>query len=91
MQAYQHEGYQRCTITELLRPFERTAQLCNMAYLPPFWISGTHKLDLPQIYQYAEQYRNLLIALREDNFNEDDMAHVSCLNDLIEVVQTNQA
>ena len=49
MQAYSTSGYQRYTITELLRPFERTAQLCRMTYLPPFWVAGTHKLELPQI------------------------------------------
>jgi glutathione-regulated potassium-efflux system ancillary protein KefG len=27
IQSYQAEGFQRCTIHELLRPFERTAQL----------------------------------------------------------------
>ena len=48
MQAYSTSGYQRCTITELLRPFERTAQLCRMTYLPPFWVAGTHKLELPR-------------------------------------------
>lgn len=91
MQAYQHEGYQHCTITELLRPFERTAQLCNMTYLPPFWIPGTHKLQLPQAHQYAEQYKKLLIALQEDNLNTDDITQASCLNDLIETTQTNPA
>jgi glutathione-regulated potassium-efflux system ancillary protein KefG len=91
MQAYQREGYQRCTINELLKPFERTAQLCRMTYLPPFWISGTHKLELSQIHQYAEQYKQLLTKLKEENFTEEEIFQASRLNDLIVTTQTNSA
>jgi glutathione-regulated potassium-efflux system ancillary protein KefG len=83
MQAYRHEGHQRCTINELLKPFERTAQLCRMTYLPPFWVPGTHKIELPQIHEYAEQYRQLLIALEEDNLSEEEISGVSSLNELL--------
>ena len=83
MQSYQAEGFQRCTIQELLRPFERTAQLCNMNYLPPFWVAGTHRLEQDQIRQYGVEYRQLLTELRNGDLKKEVMEPVSCLNDLL--------
>jgi glutathione-regulated potassium-efflux system ancillary protein KefG len=81
MNAYHMEGSQHCTITDLLRPFERTAWLCRMTYLPPFWIPGSHRLDMVQIQQYCIQYRELLIALRDGTLSEEDALSMSQLNE----------
>lgn len=89
--AYQREGYQHCTISEVLKPYERTAELCRMTYWPPFWVAGTHKMDLPQIKEYAGQYKQLLLRLKENDITEDKMKQVSRLNDLIEISQSNPA
>jgi glutathione-regulated potassium-efflux system ancillary protein KefG len=35
-EVYSKEGNNRFTINEFLVPFEQTAALCNMVYLPPF-------------------------------------------------------
>ena len=43
MQAYDQTGLNRHTIREFLAPFEQTAILCNMEYLPPFVFHGTHR------------------------------------------------
>ena len=43
--AYQHEGYNRFTMRELLAPLEQTARLCGMTWLPPYVVHGTHRLD----------------------------------------------
>lgn len=81
MAAYHMEGSQHCQITDLLRPFERTAWLCQMVYLPPFWIAGSHRLDMQQIEQYGVQYRELLIALRDGTLTEDEASMMSQLNE----------
>jgi glutathione-regulated potassium-efflux system ancillary protein KefG len=60
-----------------------------MIYWPPFWIPGTHKLDLTEINEYGEKYRQLLIELGIDNLNEDDVAQANCINDLIEISKSN--
>jgi glutathione-regulated potassium-efflux system ancillary protein KefG len=73
MKAYQPEGYQHCTMSEILKPYERTASLCHMIYYPPFWIPGTHKLDISEVEEFGEKYRQLLIELGIDNINEDDL------------------
>ncbi len=91
MDAYQLDGYQHCTMTDLLRPFERTAALCHMEYWPPFWILGTHKLDISLIQEYGEKYRQLLIELGKGNLTGEEMTQVNCINDLIEIPKSNLA
>jgi len=80
--AYAASGMQGCTISEVLMPFQRTAELCKMAYLPPFWVPGTHRLDTQEINEYGRLYRKLLIALRDDYYSVKEIEPVDCLNDL---------
>lgn len=69
-QAYCRRGYNRFTVRELLAPFEQTAQLCGIEYLPPFIVYGTHKLrEQHQIAKHAEDYRTAIVALRDDTIN----------------------
>lgn len=80
-QTYQAQGYNRFTIRELLLPFEQTAHLCGMDYLPPFVVHGTHKLrEQHQIAKYAEDYRAALIALRDNTINWEQLKQVQQLN-----------
>jgi glutathione-regulated potassium-efflux system ancillary protein KefG len=83
MEAYRAEGLQRSTIKDFLLPFERTAQLCRMVYLPPFWIPGTHKLNPEQIRKYSDQYKNLLILIRDNDPEDKEIPAVSFLNELV--------
>ena len=83
MEAYRAEGVQRSTIKDFLLPFERSAQLCRMIYLPPFWIPGTHKLNADQITGYSRQYKNLLVLIRDHNTGDEEFESVSFLNDLV--------
>lgn len=67
MEAYCRQGYNYYTMRELLAPFEQTANLCGMDYLPPFVVHGTHRFtDQADIDPYAIAYRNLLEALRDN-------------------------
>lgn len=83
MQAYHIEGYQRTTLHDLLIPFQRTAELCRMIYLPPFWVAGTHKLEADEINEYADQYKKLITILREDIYSKEDLLAHTYLNDLL--------
>ena len=83
MEAYRPEGLQRSTIKDFLLPFERTAQLCRMIYLPPFWVPGTHKLNPEQIRKYSDQYRNLIILIRDGVPDDRKMPAVAFLNELV--------
>lgn len=61
--AYQHGGFNRFTIRELLAPMDQTAWLCGMNYLPPFVVHGTHALDQQRIVSHIEDYRAVIRAL----------------------------
>ena len=63
--SYRREGGNRFEIGELLAPFETTARLCRMVWLPPFVVHGTHRLGDPEIDAHACDYRRLLIGLRD--------------------------
>jgi glutathione-regulated potassium-efflux system ancillary protein KefG len=63
------EGFNRCTIKEYLVPVEQLARLCGMEYLPPFVVHGTHALTGPEIVRYAEDYRRVITAIRDDRID----------------------
>lgn len=63
--AYQREGYNRFTVGELLVPFEQTARLCGMEYLPPFVVHNARALSDAEINRHAQEYRRRLEELRD--------------------------
>lgn len=84
LEAYQAGGRNEYTVPEFLAPFERTARLCRMEYLPPFVVHGTHLLDDAQIDLAARNYGSLLISLRDEIFSLDEIMDCYYLNDLLE-------
>ena len=64
--AYQHEGYNRFTMAELLSPLEQTAVLCGMTWVPPYVIHGTHRMDEAAIAAEAVAYEAMLRRLYGD-------------------------
>jgi len=58
--SYRANQRNRFPLREFLRPFEQTAALCKMVYLPPFVVHGTHLLTGPQLAEYAALYGRLL-------------------------------
>lgn len=63
-EVYQVDGRNRFTLRQFLAPFDQTAWLCHMRYLPPFAIQGTHRLDDAALQAQAEAYRFRLQALQ---------------------------
>lgn len=90
--AYCRRGHNYFTIRELLAPFEQTARLCGMEYLPPFVVQGTHQLREPQhIAKHTEDYRTALLALRDDAVHWDLLQQTSHLNqNLKQVLKTSE-
>jgi glutathione-regulated potassium-efflux system ancillary protein KefG len=64
--SYGCAGMNRFAMDDLLRPFEQTAQLCGMRWLPPFVIHGTHIIGDASIARSAEAYRELISVLRDE-------------------------
>jgi glutathione-regulated potassium-efflux system ancillary protein KefG len=61
-EAYGPEGVNRFTIAELIRPWEQTAVLCGMRWIPPFVIHNAGDLDAAALDAEAARYRQWLEA-----------------------------
>jgi glutathione-regulated potassium-efflux system ancillary protein KefG len=88
---YSKTGRNRFSISELLSPFDQTAYLCNMTYLPPFVVHGTLKLQTADIEMHAVQYEQLLVALASDRIADDEWKNVTYLNELVPIPQHIQS
>ena len=88
-EAYKPGGFNKYAIHDYLRPFERTAELCRMDYWPPFWIHGVHRLEPHGIEQYCRQYKNMLTALANDIFSEEEITSQTLMNDLFPITTIN--
>lgn len=82
-EVYSPEGRNRYTVRQFLAPLEQTAWLCQMKYLPPFVIHGTHMLQMPEIKSYAEQYKRLLNMLVTGDYEISKTDHMKYLNELV--------
>jgi glutathione-regulated potassium-efflux system ancillary protein KefG len=78
--AYQPDGFNRYTLREFFAPFDQTARLCGMQYLPPFAVHGTHDVSAQEIALHAADYRRLLEAVRDNLFDFEAAARQSRLN-----------
>ena len=78
---YRGGGLNRYTIRELTRPYQATANLCGMDWLPPFAVLGIHQ-GLPQKerVRHAEDYCRTLIALRDDRVDLERARAADLLN-----------
>ena len=81
--AYGKEGYNRFTVNQLLAPFDQTAVLCKMIWLPPFVIHGTHRITDTERDEHVKQYNRILLKLNEGAFTSDELKKYSYLNDWI--------
>lgn len=82
--SYSTHGHNRFNIIDLLRPFDQTANLCGMKYLPPFAVHRTHDMPRKDIEAHAELYRQLLWKLQRDLPSEETLASLRYLNDWVQ-------
>ncbi len=80
-EVYTADGYNRFTIREFLAPFDQTAHLCKMIYLPPFVVQGTHLLTEAELALHAVLYRTLLERLVRGEFSVETIRRFEFLND----------
>ncbi|HEU4327656.1 MAG TPA: NAD(P)H-dependent oxidoreductase [Roseiflexaceae bacterium] len=81
--AYQHEGYNRFTMRELLAPLDQTFVLCKMTFLPPYVVQGTHRLTEADIEQETARYRALLTDLHNDRIDLEAAQSHALLNTVL--------
>ncbi|HLZ18694.1 MAG TPA: NAD(P)H-dependent oxidoreductase [Smithellaceae bacterium] len=83
-QVYAHGALHRFTIREFLVPFEQSADLCKMKYLPPFVVHGTHLLTDKQHHQYAARYFEMLSILIAGAYDPEEVNRFEYFNDWLE-------
>ena len=78
---YQKDGYNQFTIRELTSPFQATAKLCGMTWLPPFAVLGVHYgLTNEQMQKHAKDYLRCIVALRDSTFALEKIKEAPYLN-----------
>ena len=80
-EAYSPDGHNRFTIRQLLAPFDQTAHLCRMNYLPPFAMFGTLRSNEQSINNESILYHDLLQALATDRASAESLKHLDYMND----------
>jgi glutathione-regulated potassium-efflux system ancillary protein KefG len=79
--AYQRSGRNHFTIRELLAPFEQTARLCGMIWLPPFVThSALSSHAAPKVEENARDYARLVEALRDNRLDYAAIHDLPSLN-----------
>jgi glutathione-regulated potassium-efflux system ancillary protein KefG len=82
-EAYTETGRHGYGVRQFLLPFEQTARLCNMTYLPPFVVHGTLHLTGPEVQYHMQQYRTALSLLAGNQLDWKSNHRVEYLNDLL--------
>ncbi len=86
-QVYAAGALHRHTIREFLLPFEQSADLCKMNYLPPFVVHGTHLLTDHDYRRYAALYAEMLTKLINGAYNPEALNRFEYFNDWLEAGQ----
>jgi glutathione-regulated potassium-efflux system ancillary protein KefG len=78
---YTANAYNRFTIRQFLVPFDQTATLCKMIYLPPFVVHGTYLLTAATLKFHVTMYHTLLEKMAKGEFDIETLKSVELLND----------
>jgi glutathione-regulated potassium-efflux system ancillary protein KefG len=79
-EVYHREGRNRFTLPEFLRPFDQTAHLCKMVYLPPFVVHHANTASREVCSSFGESYRNILTRLHQNTADVETLRALEYLN-----------
>ncbi len=88
---YAEGGRNNYPIGEFLKPFEQTANLCGMKYLPPFAVTGTNNIKKEELLICQQRYTRLLDWLSSEDSNSILKADVEFINDHPAITEGGQA
>jgi glutathione-regulated potassium-efflux system ancillary protein KefG len=80
-QVYGPEGARKYTVPQLLVPYKLTCSLCQMDYLPPFVVHGTHLMDDEEMAKAAGEYQKALEQLRNGGLDARQLEGCTYMND----------
>lgn len=70
--SYRAEGRNRFPILDLLRPFEQTAGLCGMRYLPPYVFHGAGSRNESDVERHVSEFQRRLTHYQVTGLWTDD-------------------
>ncbi len=83
-EVYCKEGQNQFTINQFLIPFNQSANLCGMTYLPPFVVHGSHNISEKEIENFGDMYHNLIEMLRDEKVDFSKLKLKEYSNNLFE-------
>lgn len=86
-EVYCAQGNNNYSVNEFLRPFEQTAKLCGMDYLPPFAVMGTYQLTEDELDKQVYAFSKLLSLLKAE-IGSMKLDNCLFLNDLPELTKS---
>lgn len=89
--SYSAAGRNQFHVSDFLLPFQQTANLCGIDYLPPFVIHGTHRLSETDMDLHALQYEQMLLALVQDRITKPEIESCVYMNDLVPIPNAIQS
>lgn len=78
---YSSTGRDRYTIQQLLEPFNQTARVCRMIYLPPFVVHGTHSMSEAEYEANGILYGKILTHLEKEDISVQELQNYPYFND----------
>ena len=60
--SYRPDGHNRYAFEAFLPPYEQTATLCGMRFLPPLLLHGAHQVAEPAVAAHVAAYRQRLVG-----------------------------
>jgi glutathione-regulated potassium-efflux system ancillary protein KefG len=84
-EACQSTGSNRFSIVTFLTPFNQTARLCKIHYLPPFMsrIPGTHKPSHEGLQNKTSEFSKLIQLLLESHLDVERRQNLVFLNQFV--------
>jgi glutathione-regulated potassium-efflux system ancillary protein KefF len=60
--SYHPQGYNRYFFDAFLPPYEQTAALCGMRFLPPLLLHGAHRVSREEVQAHAQVFADRLAS-----------------------------
>lgn len=83
-EVYSASGSNHFTINQFLAPFNQSATLCRMAYLPPFVVHGSHTITKEDLQNYVTDYQQTIRTLRDGKLSKNSLQKTEYMNHLIQ-------
>jgi glutathione-regulated potassium-efflux system ancillary protein KefG len=80
---YTEAGKDHYSILQLLEPFNQTAKVCGMHYMPPFVIHGAHNITKQECESEALLYRIFLEYIMHNDFSVESLEKFRYSNDWV--------